>query len=51
MRAVIGLACLLATCMLSACGQMGPLYLPGEEQPSRQEAEERLPDVQPDLLP
>ena len=47
MRTTTGLALLLAASLLCACGQTGPLYLPGEEPPTREEAREQ----QPELLP
>ena len=40
-------ALLLAGYLLSACGQTGPLYLPGEEPPSREEARETQPELFP----
>jgi predicted small lipoprotein YifL len=46
------LACLLATFVLSGCGQSGPLYVPGDpstvEQPTDREAAERDEDDRED---
>ena len=47
MRLTTAMALLLASYLLGACGQTGPLYLPGQEQPSREEAREQQPDLVP----
>ncbi len=43
-RAVTSLALMILLQQLAACGQTGPLYLPGEEPPSRQEQPVLFPD-------
>ena len=50
MRLTTAMALLLASYLLGACGQTDPLYLPGEEQPSREEGREQLPDLVPGII-
>ena len=47
MRLVHTAALTLALALLGACGQTGPLYLPGEEPPTREEAREQQPELIP----
>ncbi len=37
-------ACLLLIALLSGCGQMGPLYMPGEPAQTQDSGADRSPD-------